>query len=133
MSKINLSFEKINLINCSKYVKLVKENKITYCTQGLYSYWVMLYGNGHNKYIFSVKAASGKEYKIIVEEKHIIKWKIAHELNELTELYDDKPYDSIEFEALGKVEETNRYIKLYSNEYNSLEIIDILIENDKLE
>jgi hypothetical protein len=137
---MNLFYEKINLINCNKYEKnalLIKENRIEYCTQGLYnSYWIMLYGNGHNKYIFTVKIILGKEYKIIVEEKHIIKWKIAHQLNE----YDNKPYYSIDFEALGKIEETDRYIKLYSNGYDSfrymddiLEIIDITIENDKQE
>lgn len=127
----------MNLINFHKYPKnekYIKEVSIDYCGQGLYySYWVMLFGNGHNKYIFIVEI-NFKQYKIIIKEEHIIKWCIKLQT---CECQDCEPTDDLNFDALGQIEGTGQYIKLENNgpeNFNYLnktfKIIDITIENN---
>lgn len=125
----------MNMINFHTYPKnkkYIEENDISYCGQGLVnSYWVMPIGNGWNRYIFTVEFKS-KIHKIIVEERHILAWKIRTE----GEDEEDKPEDNLEFNALGKIEESGLYVSLRTHDCddftylnNRLKVIDIMIEN----
>jgi hypothetical protein len=129
----------MNLINFHKHPKnknFIKEITLDYNGQGLiYSYCVLLVGNGHNKYKMTVKY-DNKEYKIYIEEQHIIEWQI---MDQPIDIENSKPYDSLKFKALGKLD-NGQYIKLESYDYTdfihlnkNLEVIDIEIENDDID
>lgn len=131
----------MNLINFHKdpkNEKYIRENNIRFCGQGLYtSYWIMPIGNGHNKYIFTVETNKKDiRYKIIIEEKHIIHWTIGAQYREGET--DAEPDETLEFQALGIVEETKQYVELRSGDFthlndNALKVVDICIENDRHE
>lgn len=129
----------MNLINFHTYQKnkeYITENIIYFCGQGLCnSYWITPMGNGHNKYIFIV-AVNEKEYKVTIEEKHIIEWVIGAQYDENDNV---KPIETVKFKALGRLENNGQYqyIELYvdncddfTNLNNTLKIIDIAIKND---
>lgn len=129
----------MNLINFYKHPKnekYIQLNKVYYCSQGAYhSYSVMPFGNGYNKYIVTIEN-NQKQHKIVIKEKYIIDWIIA------VNPFEDpnaKPWDSIEFKALGKLE-NGQYIELYVHDCDdftflngSLRVIDVDIVNDRLD
>ena len=123
----------MNLINFPK--KYIRENQCSIIGQGLMSSWrVLLYGNGFNKYIFTVMY-NDKEYKIYIDEKHIIEWKIREKYEE-----EDSEVDSVNFQAYGNFNNIG-YYNILSWDFDDfdhlfiknhkLKIIDIIVENDR--
>jgi len=126
----------MNLINFHthrKNEKFVRASKVYTCGQGLYhSYSIMLFGNGHNKYVITLEYRN-EEYKIIVKEKYVVYWTIA---GQYTEEPDIPPHSTIKFDAIGKWLHSGNYTRLSSsgcNNYDYLndhfKIIDISIKN----
>ncbi len=131
----SILFYYMNLINFHTYpenAKYIRENYIHYNGQGLvHCCWIMPCGNGHNTYHFTVKDEKENIMHITVEEQHVINWKIRSR----PEYKDMDETDELEFEALGKIEETKEYILLNANSYNDyigdLKVINISITNNK--
>lgn len=132
----------INLLDNATNKKYVSEIKIYFRGQGLqYSYFVEIFGNGLNTYIFIVKN-NEKKYKIYFEEKHIIHWKTKIQYMEKENI---EPHSHIDFCGYGKIQSydnntTNKYGWFYSgdcDDYDNIyymdfkfEIIKIKIRND---
>jgi hypothetical protein len=124
----------MNLINFHKYPKnkkFVQENIINYSGQGLCnSYWVMLMGNGYNKYILTAEI-NQTNHRIIVYEQYVVEWKIKANSE------DNEEYDCFSFRGLGIIENTDMYIYLHSDgcddyeHLNGLKIIDVTVENNR--
>jgi hypothetical protein len=126
----------MNLINFHKYSKnqkYIQETKIYYRGQGLStSYWVMPIGNGFNIYTFILEY-NNKLHTVIVEENNILAWRIAD-----ADEFGNEPYDTLEFNALGKIKETGEYIWLKSDDSDNfkflntdLKVKDITVTNSK--
>jgi len=120
----------MNIINFHKYknnTPFINEKKIYYSDN--YSkngYYIILVGNGYNKYIFTLKYKN-QLYKILFQEKHIIEWTI-YSYNE----------DYISFSGVGKDINTDMYYRFSSTDCDNFEylndkfqIIDISISNDR--
>lgn len=135
----------MNLINFHDNTtnkKYTSEIKIYLRGQGLkYSYFVEIFGNGLNTYIFIVKN-NNKKYKIYFDEKHIIHWTTKIQYMEKENI---EPHSHIDFCGYGKIQlyEDINYYKygwFYSgdcDDYNNIyymdfkfEIIKIKIKND---
>lgn len=92
--------------------KFIKEIKIKFCGQGLiYSYFVEIFGNGFNTYIFFVEHEK-KKYKIYFDEKHILHWTIKTQYLEMENI---EPHSYIDFCGYGKMhsDEINYLDKYY--------------------
>jgi hypothetical protein len=127
----------MNLINFHKYEKnkqYIRENTLKLNAQGITDIdYIMVNGNGYNKYLFILENVKDNiHHKISIDEKHIEKWDITNyfacEKNIVFEA---------DFEAVGKIEETNQYIYLYNRGNDIIKInntifklIDITIENE---
>ena len=115
----------------------MKPINVNYCGQGLYhSYCVMIFGNGHNNYCFTV-ADDDVEYKIYFNEMHITTWTIAIQPFESP---NRKPFEYIEFNGYGKLEnkgyfwfsqgDCDDFNHIYSDKKFKIIDITIEIEND---
>lgn len=92
--------------------KFTKEIKIKLCGQGLiHSYFVEIFGNGLNTYIFFVEHEK-KKYKIYFDEKHILHWTIKTQYIEMENI---EPHSYINFCGYGKIisDEINCLDKYY--------------------
>ena len=132
----------MNLINFHKFGKndkYVKENNIYYNSQGIVnSYFVMLIGNGHNRYIFKT-IYKNNIHMIVIDEKHNPIWEIGTYVGDNGE---DNYRESLEFYGVGKIDGCNEYVTFRNGDYDdfthlyaeedSFEILDIAIDNDHL-
>jgi hypothetical protein len=126
-----------------QYKKYIQEVQMDICGQGIYhSYEIMLFGNGHNKYTFTLEREEEKgasveatvQYIVTVEDRHLIQWVIKNMLNEENP---GPPNDCIYFEAVGRIEKTRQYVRLESKNCmdfdhlnKNLKVIDITIQNE---
>lgn len=127
----------INLINFhtfDKNKKYIAENTCATIGQGLYnSYSVILYGNGHNIYVFDLEL-NGKQFKLEILECHLTDWIIRAKYEEI-----DHEVETLKFSAYGKV--NSKYYVVSNNgcdDYEHLnvncikcKILDINVYNSK--
>lgn len=137
----------MNIINFYEYEKnsrYIKPQKIQYNGQGLYnSYFIEIFGNGFNKYIFNTEH-NGKEYKIYFDEQHILQWTIKSHLDEESNLAENLLDNFIIFDGYGILRneyfDQKNYFHFNSGGDDDFEhiytgikkfkIIDITIENN---
>jgi len=109
-----------NFHKCAENMKLIRENKIYVDSQ---KYWIMLIGNGQLTLTFKITTEDNQPYTIVIEERHIIEFKIRN---------DEK--EEVNFYALGRVMETRQKIILSTNDgqylANKLKILDITATNN---
>ena len=129
----------MNLINFHKFEKnkrFIAENKCHTVGQGLYkSYSLRLFGNGHNEYIIELlDETTNSKHILYLHENNIYEWRIEdkHE--------DGDPYDSIEIDAFGVLDNLG-YFVVDTNDYEDFDhicvnnrkfkVLDITITNKR--